>query len=270
VSTAGASKPYLDLRRPWLFAHRGGAALAPENTLAAFDAAVRLGADAIETDVRLVRDGIVVVYHDESTDRLCGVPGTIEDRTLAEVRGLDAGARFTLDGGHSFPWRGRGAGIPTLAEALRRYPATRFNIEAKTAEPALAEALAWTVRSEDAVARVCLGSFDDEQAERLRALVPEACHFLPQGAATCHVLAAKQGADASGCPGGYEVADLPVRTEDGFEVVDAAVVNHFHALGVAVFVWTVDDEADMRRLLALGVDGIMTDRPDLLRRVLGR
>ena len=267
--SAAPGKPYLALPAPWLFAHRGGASLAPENTLAAFDAAARLGADAIETDVRLTRDRTVVVFHDDTTARLCGVPGTIEARTLAEVEALDAGAGFTTDGGLTFPWRGR-ARVPTLAGALRRYPAMRFNVEAKTADSALADALARTIREEDAVSRVCVGSFDDEQAARLRALLPEACHFLPMGAATCHVLAAKQGADASGCPGGFDVADLPLRTEDGFEVVDATVVEHFRALGVPVFVWTIDEEAEMRRLLALGVHGIMTDRPDVLRRVLGR
>jgi glycerophosphoryl diester phosphodiesterase len=254
---------------PWLVAHRGGSRLAPENTLPAFDLAARLGADCIETDVRRTRDGAVVVFHDDDTARLTGAPGTIEARTLAEVRALDAGSAFTPDDGATFPWRGRGVTVPTLAEALARYPSMRFNIDAKGEEAALAEALVAAVRQAGAVDRVCLGSFHDEQGARLRALLPEAAHFLSQGPATQHVMAARAGADPASAPGGYDLADLPHRLGD-LLVVDDPLVRHLHALGLAVHVWTVDEEADMRALLALGVDGLVTDRPDLLARVLGR
>jgi glycerophosphoryl diester phosphodiesterase len=250
-------------------AHRGGARLAPENTLPAFDRAAAVGADAIETDVRLSADREVVVFHDEQTDRITGEPGTIEARTLAEIARLDAGARFSPDGGRTFPFRSRGVRIPTLRETLDRFPRMRLNVEAKTDDPRLAEALVAAVRAAGAVDRVCLGSAHDAQGERIRALLPEACHFLPEGAGTCHVLAARSGGEATGCPEGYEVADLPVRIGDLW-VVDEAVMSWFRARAVAVFVWTVDEEADMRRLLDLGVHGIMTDRPDLLARVLGR
>jgi len=263
-------KAYLALPGPWLVAHRGGALVAPENTLAAFDRAAALGADAMETDVRLSADGAVVVFHDEETGRITGAPGTIEARTLGEIARLDAGARFTPDGGRTFPFRERGLRIPTLQEALARLPGMRFNVEAKTADPRLAEALVAVVREAGALDRVCLGSSDDAQGERIRALLPGACHFLPEGAATCHVLAARSGGEATGCPEGWDVADLPLRTDQGLWVVDAAVVSWFRARGVAVFVWTVDEEEDMRRLLDLGVHGLMTDRPDRLARVLGR
>lgn len=261
-------RPYLELPGPWLVAHRGGSLLAPENTLAAFDRAAALGADALETDVRLTRDGAVVVFHDEDTARLLGVPGTIEERTLAELRRLDAGACFTAEG-VSFPYRGRGLTVPTLAEALERYPALRFNIDAKSEDPALARALAEAVSAAAAEDRVCLGSFFDAQAERLGSFLPACARFLPQQAATCHVLAARTGGSGVECPSGYDLADLPHRLGE-LVVVDAAVVSYFHRQGIPVHVWTVDDEAEMRELLALGVDGIVTDRPDLAKRVLGR
>ena len=263
-------KPFLSRPGPYLVAHRGGALLWPENTLAAFDGAARLGADAIELDVRLTADGEVVVFHDETTERTCGEPGSIEARTLAELRRLDAGRTFTPDGGRTFPWRGRALAVPTLAEVLERHPGMLVNAEAKSEDPALAEALARAVRGAGRVDAVCLGSTHDEQGERLRALLPEACHFMPAGAATCHVLAAHAGGEATGCPGGWDVADLPLRTDDGMTVVDALTVGHLHRLGIPVHVWTVDEEAEMRALLALGVDGIMSDRPDRLARVLGR
>lgn len=260
---------YFDPPGPWLVAHRGGSALAPENTFAAFDRATSLGADALEIDVRLTLDGTVVVFHDEDTARITGEPGTIEARTLAQVAVLDAARTFSPDGGRTFPLRGTGVSIPAFAAALARYPRMRFNVDAKTEDPALAEALVRDVRAANAGERVCLGSFFDAQAERLGRLLPEVCRYLPQGAATCHVLAAKSGATGGGCPVGYDLADVPHRM-GSMTIVDARVVAYFHSRGVPVHVWTVDDEREMRELLALGVDGIVTDRPDVLARVLGR
>ncbi len=262
-------RPYLSRPGPWLVAHRGGSALAPENTLAAFERAAALGADAIETDVRLTADGVVVTFHDEDTARLLGAPGTVEDRAFAALAALDAGHGFSPDGGRTFPLRGAGLAVPSLAETLARWPALRFNVDAKTDDARLAEALARVVRDARAEDRVCVGSFSDAQAARLGALLPGCARFLPQRAATCHVLAAKAGQDGAACPGGFDLADLPHRM-DGLVVVDAAVVAYFHARGIPVHVWTVDDEAEMRALLALGVDGLVTDRPDVLARVLGR
>lgn len=263
-------KRYLSLPRPWLVAHRGGARLAPENTLPAFDLAARLGADAFELDVHLSRDGAVVVFHDDETSRLTGQAGTIEERTIDQVRALDAGFGFTTDGGRSFPWRGRQVAPPLLGELLARHAHTRMNIEAKSADPALAEALVRAVREAGAVERVCLGSQHDEQGERIRALLPEACHFLPEGAATCHVMAARSEG-ATGCPDGWDVADLPWRLEGSdLVVLDRRTIEHLHRQGLAVFAWTVDGDQEMRQLLQDGVDGIMTDRPDVLARVMGR
>jgi glycerophosphoryl diester phosphodiesterase len=262
-------KPYLALRRPWLVAHRGGALLAPENTLPAFDLAARLGVDAFELDVHLSADGEVIVFHDDETSRLTGSPGTIEERSLAEARMLDAGFGFTVDGGRSFPWRGRGVAPPTLRELLARHGDMRMNIEAKSADPRLARALVEVVREAGAVERVCIGSQHDEQGVLIRELLPEACHFLPEQAATCHVMAARSG--GSGCPTGWDVADLPFRMEGtDLVVLDRATIDYLHGQGLAAFAWTVDREADMRQLLADRIDGIMTDRPDLAAKVMGR
>jgi glycerophosphoryl diester phosphodiesterase len=262
-------KPFFHRPGPWLVAHRGGSALAPENTLAAFDQAAALQADAIETDVRLTRDGVVVVFHDDDTERLLGEAGTVEGRTLAELRRLDAGGRFTPDGGASFPWRGRGLMVPTLAEVLARYPATRLVVDAKADDPALARALVAAVMGAGAHDRVCLGSFYDAQADRIGLLAPEVARYFPQEAATCHVLAARAGVEGDSCPEGFNLASLPYRLEEGV-VVNADVVAHFHVRGIPVHVWTVDEESLMQELLALGVDGIVSDRPDVLARVLGR
>jgi glycerophosphoryl diester phosphodiesterase len=259
--------PYFALPGPWLIAHRGGSRLAPENTLAAFDLAAGLGAVALELDVRVTRDGAVVVFHDEETTRLSGQAGTIEARTLEEVRTLDAGFSFSPGGGATFPFRAAGVGVPTLAEVLARHPALRLNIDAKTDDERLARALAEVLLAGRACDRVCVGSFHDAQAERLGALLPACARYLPERAATCHVLAAKAGSDGRGCPDGYDLASLPHRMGD-LVVVDEPVVTYFHRRGLRVHVWTVDDPADMNSLLRLGVDGIVTDRPDVLREVL--
>ncbi len=260
-------RPYFALPGPWLIAHRGGGGLAPENTLAAFDLAVRLGADALEIDVRRTRDGAVVVFHDDETSRLTGQPGTIEARTLEEVRTLDAGFSFSPDGGATFPFRGDGLAVPTLAELLARHPAVRLNVDAKTDDEPLARALAEVLLAASALDRACVGSFHDAQAERLGALLPGCARYLPEQAATCHVMAAKAGAGGEGCPEGYDLASLPHRMGD-LPVVDGPVVTWLHSRGMRVHAWTVDDPADMRELLRLGVDGIVSDRPDILKGVL--
>jgi glycerophosphoryl diester phosphodiesterase len=260
-------KPFLAAPRPWLVAHRGGAALWPENTMEAFDGAVRLGASCLELDLRLSRDGVVAVFHDGDTARITGVPGPPEARSFDELTRLDAGFAFTPDGGRTFPFRGRGLRIPSLAEVLARHPSARLNVEAKSEDPSLAAALAALLRGSGAVERVCVGSESDRQGRRLRRLLPEACHYLPRGAATRHVLAARAGLGRLLPRDGWDCAELPVRSR-GIEVATARVVRHFHARGMPVLFWTVDEEAEMRRLLALGADGIITDRPDRLARVL--
>lgn len=262
-------RTFLDRPGPWLIAHRGGSTLAPENTFAAFDRAAEIGADAIETDVRLTRDGVVVAFHDDDTTRVLGQPGTVEARTLAELQRLDAGFFFTPDGGRTFPCRGKGLFVPTFAEALSRYPSMRFIVDAKADDPALARALVLTVTSGHATSRVCLGSFFDTQADRIGQLAPDVARYFPKEAATCHVLAARTGAQGENCPTGFDLASLPSRLGESV-VVNADVVDYFHRLLVPVHVWTVDEESEMRELLSLGVDGIVSDRPDLLARVLGR
>ncbi len=263
-----ALRPYLQQPGPWLVAHRGGSRIAPENTLQAFEAAARLGADAIETDVRLSADGKVFVFHDGDTARISGEPGTIEGRSASEIARLDAAHSFSPDG-RTFPLRGTGVRIPLLAEALERFPKMRFSIDAKSDAEQLAEMLARTIREAGAEERVCVGSFSDAQGIRLGRLLPRSCRFLSQRAAVFHVLAAKVAVPGSFCPTGYDLAALPRRSH-GLDVVTERTVSHFHRLGMAVHVWTVDDEAEMRELLALGVDGIISDRPDVLARVLGR
>lgn len=255
--------------RPTLhISHRGGAAVAPENTRAAFDLAVeRWRTDMLELDVQLTRDGELLVSHDPTVQRCTDGVGRICDFTLAELQGLDAGYRFTPDGGVTFPFRGLGVRLPSLREVLQAYPGLPLNIELKEDTPGAAEALAEEVRAAGAGPHVCLGSELDALGQKLAVLLPEVAHFYPRDALTEAVLAIKAGAAIPGDTP-YSVLDMPYRYGE-VTLVDRDFLAAAERASRWVNVWTVDAEEDMRSLVGMRVGGIMTDRPDVLRRVLG-
>ena len=248
-------------------AHRGGSLLAPENTLPAFRMAVeRYHTQMLETDVHLTRDGELVVAHDATLERCTNGVGALADHTLAELQRLDAGYSFTPDGGRTFPFRGQGVRLPSLREVLRAFPSLHFNIEVKPDVPGIEEAFFQVLREEGALERVCVGSELDKVGERLVRVMPDACHFYPRDALVAFVLAVRAGEQPPDDPR-YTVLDMPLYF-GGVRLVDEALLRTVDALGRWVNVWTVDDLEEMRQLAAEGVGGIMTDRPDLLRRVL--
>ncbi len=269
MSDAAFSHPFLrDLRSPLHISHRGGAALAPENTLAAFRMAVeRYRTDMLELDVHQTRDGVLVVSHDPTVDRCTDGAGRIAELTLAELQRLDAGRRFTRDWGRTFPFRGKGVRLPTLEEVLRAFPGLRLNIELKADAPGAVERFADTVRRADAVARVCCGSEHDALAARLYEAFPEGCHFYPRDAGSGFVINARTGEPPPEDPR-FLVLDMPLYLE-GMRLIDRDFLDVARRHGKWVNVWTVDSPAEMTQLVAEGVGGIMTDRPDLLRDVLG-
>jgi len=251
--------PFFTSSRALVFAHRGGAALAPENTIAAFDTGLASGADGIELDVRASRDGVVVVHHDATLDRMTSHAGRVDTLDARELAELDAGHRFSRDGTH--PFRGQGIGVPTLAEVLRRYRDTRVIVEMKINSAEFAAAVVDAVKSADAVERVCLGAFSRRSLRAARQREPA----LATSAAREEVRWALYRSWV-GWPvthpryAGYQV---PERAE-ATRIVSPAFIRHSHAAGLGVQVWTVDTEADARRLIGWGVDGLITDRPDLL------
>jgi len=261
--------PYLEGLRPTLhIAHRGGALLAPENTLPAFRAAVqRWRTDVLELDVHASRDGELVVSHDPTVQRCTDGHGRIADHTLTELQRLDAGFRFSSDGGQTCPFRGQGVRMPSFREVLRAFPGTRMNVEVKTDAPGIESAVAALLRAESAMNRVCLGSELDPLAVRLSEAAPEVCAFYPREALTELVLAIKSGAEPADDPR-FQVLDMPLDYGE-VRLVDGPFLEATARLGRWVNVWTVDDVDTMRTLVGLGVGGIMTDRPDLLREVLG-
>ena len=256
---ADALHPFFASSPPRVFAHRGGSGLAPENTIAAFDSAVALGADGLELDVRLSRDGVVVVHHDASLDRTTNARGGVETLTADELARVDAGYHFRRDAVH--PYRGQGIGVPTLADVLARFRDARVIVELKLNAAELAFAALDVVRRADAVDRVCFGSFGRRVLRAARAAEPA----LATSAAREDVRWALYRSWC-GWPhrrpayAGFQVPEWSGRTR----VVSQRFVDAAHRAGLGVQVWTVDAEDAARRLLALGVDALITDRPDVI------
>lgn len=249
---------------PLLIAHRGGSALAPENTLAAFRRALDWWrADLLEIDVRSTADGDCVVLHDATLDRTTDGGGPASARTAAELRELDAGYRFTPDGGRSFPFRGTGVRLSTLREVLEALPDARVNVEVK--EPGAQEAVLAAITGAGAEHRVLVAAGDTRNRSRFRG-------YPGPVSAGAQELYAFQALHLARATRAYrppvDAFQVPERAPGGARVLSPRWVADAHAHNVAVHVWTVDQEADMLRLLEWGADGIITDRPDRLARVL--
>jgi glycerophosphoryl diester phosphodiesterase len=250
---------FFNAARPQVFAHRGGCALGPENTIAAFDLGLAAGADGLELDVHLSADGIPVVHHDDTLDRCTNARGPVAARTADELARVDAGHQFTHDSRH--PFRGQSVGVPTLAEVLRRYRDIPVIIEMKVDSREMGEAVARAVRQADAAERVCAAGFGARSAAAIRAAIPGIAASASHAEARLAVYRS-----LAGWPVGPDVPygcyQVPERAGI-IKIVTPRFVRNAHGAGLKVQVWTVDDERDMRRLLAWGVDGLITNRPDL-------
>jgi glycerophosphoryl diester phosphodiesterase len=248
---------------PLLIAHRGGSGLAPENTMLAFYRAVEdWDADMIELDVHASADGQCMVIHDPTVERTTDGTGAVAELTASELQRLDAAHRFTRDGGATYPFRGRGVTIPTLGEVLEAFPRTRFTVEVKAAAaqvPMLA-----AIRAAEAEDRVVIAGELEENRGRF------AEYAGPVSASSSQIrrywVLQRAGLAALWTPPA-DVFQVPER-HGSRSVVTPGFVAGLHGHGIAVHVWTVDHTVDMERLLDWGVDGIVTDRPDRLARVL--
>ena len=244
---------FLDAPLPLAFAHRGGARHGIENTMSTFAAAVQLGYRYVETDVHATRDGVLVAFHDRTLHRVTGITGRIEDLSWTYLRSVPVGTDER---------------VPLLADLLGTWPQLRVNVDVK-AEQAI-RPLIDTIRRTAALDRVCVASFSDHRVAQVRAaLGPTLCSALATREAVRLGIAAYLHRPARGGTPGVPCAQLPARLGP-LAVTGRRVVRHAHGLGMQVHAWTVDEPAEMDRLLDLGVDGLMTDRPDVLRDVLVR
>lgn len=236
--------------------------MGPENTLVAFDLGAATGADGMELDVHLSRDGRVVVCHDPTLEPTTDATGPLADRTAAELAALNATLRYGTDLEHV--WTGPRAGIPTLDEVLARYPGATVIVEIKDGTSACAAAVVDAVRHAGALDRVCVGSFSLLALKAVRALEPR----MVTGAARKEGQWALYRAWFGASPGRVAYRAFQVPEQAGrLKVVTPRFIRAAHKRDLSLYVWTVNEEADMRRLFDLGVDGIITDRPDLAVRV---
>ncbi len=244
--------PYLDSETPIAFAHRGGAAEAPENTVEAFQHAVNLGYRYLETDAQLSADGIPVAFHDPRIDRVTDREGAVEELTWDELSELVI-----------HPRQGGGR-LASIEQLLRDFPDTRFNIDAKTA--AVVDPLLDVIVAADALDRVCVASFFDQRLAKVRdRLGDSGC--VSQGPFDTVVTLAKGKFGAGSNTGSSRPLQLPDNLGP-LPMPFTKIVAAARPTGSPVHVWTVDDASRMHELLDMGVNGIMTDRPTVLRDVL--
>ena len=248
--------------RPQVFAHRGGCDLGPENTIAAFDIGMAAGADGLELDVHLSADGVIVVHHDPTLDRTTNASGPVRSKTAAELARVDAGYRFSKNG--QFPFRGQGIGVPTLAQVLQRYPGVPTIIEIKVYTAAMGQAVADEIKRHDALDYVCVAGFGLASAKAARAALPGVAASASSPEARLAVYRSMLRFPIRRAA--YHTYQVPERAE-AMRIVSPRFVRHAHQAGFKVQVWTVDEEADMRRLLEWGVDGLISNRPDLAVRI---
>ncbi len=246
---------------PVPIAHRGSRWLWPENTLPAFAGAVEMGYRHLETDLHITADGVLVCIHDDTVDRTTDGSGEVETYSLTELKALDAGYRHAVNGG--FPFRGRGIQVPTFEEVLTAFPEAHFIVDLKV--DGLAAPLAELIARLDVHDRILVGSFSDDRLEEFRRLTGgRVATSTGPVLSRLWVIASRLGRSAGG---DAQALQLPTHLR-GVRVVDEKLVKAVHAAGLQIHVWTVNREEEMARLLDLGVDGLVTDRPDLLKKLL--
>lgn len=260
--------PYFDVPVPIAIGHRGCAGEVPENTIASFERALDQGAQILESDVHLTGDGVPVLIHDPSCGRIAESSASVAETSLADLQRLDAGYRFSPDAGRTHPFRGRELRIPSLDEAFRALPGARFNLELKAEDTALVEACVGLVAEHGREATTLLTSGDDQVMARLRARLDRHPIEIAQGASTGDVLDFIRTALAGGSPVAGPMALQIPPLFGGRPLVTPELVQHAHSHGVQVHVWTINDPEEMTQLLEIGVDGIITDYPGRLSRLL--
>lgn len=253
---------------PLVIAHRGGAGLRPENTLAAFSYAAAMGADVLEMDVQATADGAIVCIHDATVDRTTNGRGRVDSLRLEDLKKLDAGHSWSDDGGRTYPFRGKGTRVPALEEVLAALPETRMIIEMKNPVPALAQSLCSLIRRFGMPQRRLVASMNEEAVAAFRRACPEIATAMTGGEArkffSLHLLHLERfyspPVRALLIPDRMRGETLPTR-----RLIEAA-----HRRNLSVHVWTITGEDRMHELLQAGVGGIVTDRPDHLLALLGR
>ncbi len=248
--------------RPLVIAHRGGAGIAPENTIFAFKRSADLGTDILELDIRSTSDGELVVIHDSKVDRTTDGIGAVSELTLKELKKLDAGYRWTEDGGNTFPFRGQGIKIPTLREVFEAFPDIKINIEPKHAEPSPVASLCGLIVEFNRIDKVIVGTFRDEVLEDFRRNCKGVATSASPSEASFYLAGYEIGLSRSFSPE-MQVLQIPEKLGN-LQIVTEDYIKSAHERNLDVHVWTINDVEDMKHLIKIKADGIMTNYPDRL------
>jgi len=254
--------PYFENEDFLVMAHRGGRDLWPENTLHAFEQAVELGVDVLEMDVHSTSDGVIVVMHDKTVDRTTDGLGPIHDFSWEKLRELDAGYKWSDDEDQTFSFRGLGITVPTLEDVFSSFPEMLMNVEIKQTEPSIVNEVCGLIRSYGMEDKVLVASFNSDTIDAFRQACPEVASTA--GEDEVRLL---YGLSLPYLGGLYTPVAEAVQVPEyrgGIHVLTPRFVNAAHNRGMEVHVWTVNEVEDMARIIDMGVDGIITDRPDLL------
>lgn len=268
VSDPAPDRPYYANKpdRPLVIAHQGGDGVWPGETMLAFQNSAALGVDVLEMDIHITADGELILMHDETVDRTTNGSGEIESMTLADLKELDAAYDWSPDDGQTFPYRGQGLAVATLEEVFQTFPGMRMTIEIKRTDASMAEQFCELIREYNMQDKVLAASFHDDRLSEFRSVCPEVATSSAKNETTVFVLMTKVFLGGWYSPA---FSSLQVPEESGgITVMTPGFVRAAHARNLAVEPWTINDEETMRKHIEWGVDGIITDRPDILMKVL--
>jgi glycerophosphoryl diester phosphodiesterase len=267
---APATLPFYDNfdHSPIVFAHAGGDELWPGDTLYAFEHAAGLGVDVLEMDAHITKDGVLVIIHDETVDRTTNGHGLVEDMTAEEIRQLDAGYWWTRDGGATYPYRGQGITIPTLEEIFQALPGYPVNIEIKKTEGSMAQPLCDLINRYGMQYKAMIASFHNDRMEEFRQVCPGVATSGDKAEVTEFVILNYAFLGSLYTP--HEAAFQVPEKDSGILIVRPGFLRGAHGRNLHVDIWTPNTPEELHKYVDMGVDGIMTDRPDILMELLGR
>jgi len=266
-----AAQYYVDAPQPLVIAHQGGDGVWPGDTMFAFEHAIAIGADVLEMDAHITEDGRIVLMHDEEVDRTTDGTGLIEEMTLEELKNLDAAYDWSMDDGQTFPYRGKGIQAPTLDELFKAFPQMRYLIEIKLTQNPIETPLCDLIREYRMQDRVVVASFHDDVMKSFRATCPEVATSASRTEVRNYVLLGKAFLWGFYIPK-FQSIQPPWNPEDslGIQIMTERFIRESHAKHIRIEPWTVNDPELMKQYIEWGVDGIITDRPDLMLEILGR
>jgi glycerophosphoryl diester phosphodiesterase len=253
------------LSKPVTIAHQGGNKIYPDESLLAFNNAVDMGIQVLEVDIHRTRDGVIVINHDQTIDRLTDSSGLIREMSWSGLRQVDGAYNWSPDG-LTYPYRGKGVKILSLTAVLDSFPQQVYDIEIKQHDPPLENDLCDILRQYGIASnQVIVASFIDETLNRFQHACPEVATSLPVNQGTILYILSRVGLERL-LPLDAVVAQLPrsFSTKLGQLELDRRYINAFAKGDRQVWVWTVNDSIEMRRMLDMGAHGIITDRPDII------